>query len=96
MKWHVVRATVSEASRARYLAAWSEWSGTLFAMGIDTELLEAEGRKGVFVEVTRFEAGQEAALGDDRIVGIQADLQAASGERMGDLALLLEVEEPIR
>jgi hypothetical protein len=96
VKWHVVRASVSGASRARYLKAWSEWSGTLFAMGIETELLEAEERPGSFVEITRFEAGREAALGDDRVVGIQADLEAASMERVGDLALLREVEEPAR
>jgi hypothetical protein len=94
MRWHVVRATVAEEARERYLAAWSEWSGTLFAMGIDSELLEAEGTSGRFVELTRFQAGQEAALGDDRVVGIQAELEAASEEREGDLALLREVREP--
>lgn len=92
MKWQVVQATVSGDARERYLAAWTEWSGILFQMGIETELLEREGRRGRFVEVARFEPGEEAALGDDRLVRLQADLDAACEAREGDLTLLREVD----
>lgn len=92
MKWQVVRVVVGEEARERYLAAWTEFSGHLFQMGIEAELLEREGRPGRFVEVVRFGRGEEAALGDDRLVRLQSDLEAASESREGDLALLREVE----
>ena len=92
MKWQVVQATVSEGARERYLVAWTEWSGVLFQMGIETELLEREGRRGRFVEIARFDSGDEAALGDDRLVRLQADLDAACDAREGDLGLLREVD----
>ena len=92
MKWQVVTAEVPDRARERYLAAWTEWSGILFQMGIETELLEREESPGRFVEITRFGAGEEAALGDDRLVRLQADLEAASERRAGDLALHREVD----
>lgn len=92
MKWQVVTAEVPDGARERYLAAWTEWSGILFQMGIRTELLEREGGRGHFVEITSFESGQEAALADDRLVRLQADLEAASRRREGDLALHRRVE----
>lgn len=93
MKIQVVRATVPEDRRERYLSAWSEWSGTLYGMGIGTELLESSERPGEFVEITRFEAGQEPAVGDDRLVGIEAELDSAAEHREGALHFYEPVEE---
>lgn len=92
VKVQVVRARVSEEQRERYLAAWSEWSGTLLPMGIDAELLESESERGRFVEITWFEAGHEAAVGDDRLVRANAELDAAATDREGDLHFYREVE----
>ncbi len=86
MKVQIVRASVPEASRQRYLAAWAEWSGTLLPMGIDAQLLEREDEAGRFVELTWFEEGEEAAIGDDRLVRANAELSAAADERVGDQA----------
>lgn len=85
MRVQVVHARVEEGGRERYLSAWSEWSGTLLPMGIRAELLESEAEPGRFVEITRFEEGAEAALGDDRLVRIEAELEAAASEREGSL-----------
>lgn len=96
MKVQIVRSRVPEASRERYLRAWSEWSGTLLPMGIDAELLESERDDGVFVEITRFEDGDEAAVGDDRLTRANAEMNAAAEEREGDLHFFHEVEpEPV-
>ena len=86
MKVQVVRTRVPEESRERYLAAWAEWSGTLLPMGIDARLLESEEEPGRFVELTWFEEGEEAAIGDDRLVRANAELSAAAEERAGDQA----------
>ncbi len=91
MSWQIVRTKVPDERRERYLAAWTEYSGTLFAMGIETDLLEDEGARGRFIEVTRFGEGDEAALGDDRLAAIGADLEAACEDREGDLELFGEV-----
>ena len=96
MKVQVVRAKVPDDARTRYLRAWSEWSGTLLPMGIDTELLEREDERGRFVEITWFDEGDEAAAGDDRLVRANAELDAAAEEREGDLRFYREVEpEPV-
>lgn len=87
MKVQIVRARVPDERRERYLRAWSEWSGTLYRMGIRAELLESAERAGEFVEITRFAPGEEPALGDDRIVAINAELNAAAERREGDLHL---------
>lgn len=92
MRIHAARARVPDEGRDRYLAAWSEWSGVLFPMGIRTELAESEERRGSFLELTWFEAGEEAALADDRMVDINAELNAAAERREGDLHLYREVE----
>lgn len=85
MKVQIVRARVADEDRERYLEAWSEWSGTLLPMGIDAQLLESEDDRGRFVEVTWFDDGEEAAVGDDRLARAAAELRAASEERSGDL-----------
>lgn len=96
MKAQIVRARVPEASRERYLRAWSEWSGTLLPMGIDTELLESESDDGVFVEITWFGEGDEAAVGDDRLTRANAEMNAAAEVREGDHEFFREVEpEPV-
>lgn len=96
MKAQIVRARVPEASRERYLRAWSEWSGTLLPMGIDTELLESENEDGLFVEITWFEEGDEAAVGDDRLTRANAEMNAAAEVREGDNEFFGEVEpEPV-
>lgn len=96
MKAQVVRARVPEEARERYLRAWSEWSGTLLPMGIDSELLESEEEAGRFVEVTWFEEGDEAAVGDDRLTRANAELNAAAEVREGDLHFYRPVEpEPV-
>lgn len=92
VKAQVVRAHVPEDSRDRYLRAWSEWSGTLFPMGIDSELLESEEEDGRFVEITWFEEGDEAAVGDDRLTRANAEMNAAAERREGDLHFFREVE----
>lgn len=89
MKVQVVHARVSEDGRKRYLAAWAEWSGTLLPMGIDAQLLESDEERGRFVELTWFEEGEEAAIGDDRLVRANAELSAAAEERTGDQAFYL-------
>ena len=78
MKVQVVRATVEPESREAYLKAWAEWSGTLFAMEIRTDLLESEAERGRFVELTWFEKGTEGALADDRLVRAAAALDVAA------------------
>lgn len=85
MRVQIVRARVPEDDRQRYLEAWSEWSGTLLPMGIDAQLLESEEARGRFVEITWFDEGEEAAVGDDRLARAAAELEAASEERSGDL-----------
>lgn len=96
MKVHVVRALVPEEARTRYLRAWSEWSGTLLPMGIEAELLESEEEPGRFVELTWFEEGEEAAVGDDRLTRANAEMNAAAETREGDLSFYTEAEpEPV-
>lgn len=80
----IVRSRVAEEDREAYLRAWREWSGTLYGMNIRTELLESRDERGAFTELTWFEPGDEAALGDDRVVGIVGDLRAAAAKREGD------------
>ncbi len=94
MKVQIVRALVPEESRRRYLEAWSEWSGTLLPMGIETQLLEREDEPGRFVELTWFEEGEEAAAGDDRLVRAAAELEAAAEERTGEHRWLRPPEVP--
>lgn len=91
MKVHVVTAEVPPGSRERYLRAWDEWSGTLYAMEVRTELLESQEASGRFVELTWFETGDEAALGDDRMVRANAELNAAADVREGDLEFYRKV-----
>ena len=78
MKVQVVRATVGPESREAYLKAWAEWSGTLFAMEIRTDLLESESERGRFVELTWLDEGTESALADDRLVRAAAALDVAA------------------
>lgn len=91
MRVQMVRATVGPERRARYLKAWSEWSGVLFAMGVRTQLLESEEWEGEFVELTWFGEEDAAALGDDRLVRIEAELEAAALSREGALSLYRSV-----
>ena len=84
MKVQVVRATVGPESREAYLRAWAEWSGTLFAMEIRTDLLESETERGRFIELTWFDEGAEGALTDDRLVRAAAALDVAAA-REGSL-----------
>lgn len=91
MKVHVVTAEVPSGSRERYLRAWEEWSGTLYSMEIRSELLESEETSGRFVELTWFGAGDQAALGDDRMVRANAELNAAADVREGDLEFYRKV-----
>ncbi|MFW6192853.1 MAG: hypothetical protein ACOC83_05160 [Gemmatimonadota bacterium] len=91
MRVHVVTAEVPPESRERYLRAWEEWSGTLYSMEVRTELLEREEASGRFVELTWFEPGEEAALGDDRMVRANAELNAAADVREGDLEFYRKV-----
>lgn len=92
MKVQVVHARVPDESRERYLAAWAEWSGTLMPMGIDAELLESENERGRFVEITWFDSGNEAAMGDDRLVRAAAELNAAAESREGEFQLYRPAE----
>lgn len=92
MRVHVVRAVVPDASRERYLAAWEEWSGTLFSMGIRTRLLESDEDPGRFLELTWFDEGEEAAVGDDRLVAAAAELRAAAEVREGASTFYCEVD----
>lgn len=62
-------------------------------MGIRAELLESGERPGEFVEITCFEAGQEPAVGDDRLAAINAELTAAAEHREGALHFYEPVEE---
>lgn len=82
-KAQVVQALVPEERREEYLEAWSEWSGQLLPMGVDCELLESEEERGRFVELTWFEAGQAAAMADDRLARIDDRLGRAADERRG-------------
>lgn len=91
MRWRVVRSTVPAENMAPYLEAWSRWSGALLTMGIETHLLESQESPGEFVELTRFSADEIAALGDDRLVRIEAELEAAAAEREGSLLLYAPV-----
>ncbi|MDT8436795.1 MAG: hypothetical protein RRA92_08570 [Gemmatimonadota bacterium] len=83
MRLRIVRATVPPKGRERYLRAWTEWTGTLFTMGIRAELYESADAPGTFTEITWFEPGEEAALADDRLARIDAELEAGAGERGG-------------
>lgn len=91
MRYQIVHARVSPERRSAYLEAWSRWSGATLPMGIETRLLECEERPGEFVELTRLDADTAAALGDDRLVRIEAELDAAAEEREGSLRLYREV-----
>ncbi|MFQ5890865.1 MAG: hypothetical protein ACE5JR_12540 [Gemmatimonadota bacterium] len=92
IKVQIVTASVPESSRERYLGAWAEWSGSLFAMGIRSELLECEDEPGTFTELTWLELGEEGALADDRMVRINDELSAAAERRVGDQRLHARVE----
>ncbi|MFO7588785.1 MAG: hypothetical protein R6X22_12080 [Gemmatimonadota bacterium] len=87
MKAQIVFARVGDGRRGAYLKAWTEWTGTLFTMGIRTQLFESAGRPGEFTEITWFAEGQEAALADDRLVRVNDALGAAAEERTGALKL---------
>ena len=91
MRYQIVHARVSPGRRPAYLQAWSRWSGTTLPMGIETRLLESEERPGEFVEITRFDPETAAALGDDRLVRIEAELDAAAESREGALRLYADV-----
>lgn len=90
MPYQIVHSRVTPERRARYLAAWSRWSAATLTMGIETRLLESEERSGEFVEITRFDEATAAALGDDRLVRIEAELDAAAERREGSLRLYRE------
>lgn len=92
MKVQVVRAEVEPEDREAYLRAWREWAGTLFAMGIRTELLESEGAEGRFVELTWLEDETMSALADDRLVRADAALGAAASKRSGELEFYARTE----
>ena len=77
----VVRTTVAPGRRDEYLSAWGEWSGTLFTMGIRCELLESREEPGRFAEITWFGPGEQAALGDDRVVRLGDALDRVAEER---------------
>lgn len=94
MKAQIVRAIVPGEKRESYLSAWREWAGTLYAMGIQAELLESGVRPGEFYEISRFEDGNEAALADDRLVRAAAQLEAAAATRDGSLDLFVPVVPP--
>jgi len=64
---------------------WTEWTGTLFSMEIRAELFESNDRPGSFTELTWFEPGQEAALGDDRLARLNDELNASAEARTGAL-----------
>lgn len=91
MPFQIVHARVRPESRTEYLEAWARWSGATLTMGIETRLLESEERPGEFVEITRFADDETAALGDDRLVRIEARLDAAAEAREGSLRLYREV-----
>lgn len=91
MQYQIVRARVRPEARARYLEAWSRWSAATLTMGIETRLLESEERAGEFVEITRFGEATAAALGDDRLVRLEAELEAAAERRQGPLDLYRQV-----
>lgn len=67
------------------MKSWTEWTGTLFSMEIRAELFESDERPGSFTELTWFEPGQEAALGDDRLARLNDELNAAAESRTGAL-----------
>lgn len=83
MKAQIVKAHVSQPHLEEYLEAWDEWSGLLLPMGIESQLLESQETPGEFVELTWFEAGDEAALADDRLARVNDRLQRAADQREG-------------
>jgi len=87
VKAQIVFAKVSQEKRERYLKAWTEWTGTLFAMEIRAQLFESVEKAGSFTEFTWFEPGQEAALADDRLTRLNDELSAAAETRIGALEL---------
>lgn len=86
-KAQVVHARVPGDRRDEYLEAWSDWSGQLFSMGIECELLESEEERGRFVELTWFEEGDVAAMADDRLARIDDRMSRAAAERRGSREL---------
>lgn len=92
MRYQIVHARVSPERRSAYLEAWAKWSGATLPMGIETRLLEREEAPGEFVEITRL-GTDAAALGDDRLVRLEAELDAAADVRQGSLRLYAEVEQ---
>jgi len=54
-------------------------------MEIRAELFESNDRPGSFTELTWFEPGQEAALGDDRLARLNDELNASAEARTGAL-----------
>lgn len=93
VRYQIVHARVSPGRRSAYLEAWAEWSGATLPMGIETRLLEREDAPGEFVEITRLGAAA-AALGDDRLVRLEAELDVAAEVREGSLRLYKEVRPP--
>ncbi len=91
MKARVVRSRVTGEVRERYLAAWTELSGALYTMGVRTSLLVADDDPQTHIEIAWFESGYEAALADDRIVRLDAELTAAADSREGDQSLFRSV-----
>jgi len=85
VKAQIVFAQVPPATREKYLTVWTEWTGTLFSMEIRAELFESNDRPGSFTELTWFEPGQEAALGDDRLARLNDELNASAEARTGAL-----------
>jgi len=83
----VVHARVPDDRREEYLDAWSDWSGQLFSMGIECELLESEEERGRFVELTWFEGADAAAMADDRLARIDDRMARAAAERRGSREL---------
>ncbi len=82
-KAQVVRTRVPDDRREEYLEAWGEWSGILFPMGIECQLLESEEERGRFVELTWFESGDAAAMADDRLARVNDRMDRAAAERRG-------------
>lgn len=86
-KAQVVHARVPDERREEYLDAWSDWSGQLYSMGIECQLLESEEERGRFVELTWFEGADAAAMADDRLARIDDRLARAAAERRGSREL---------
>ncbi len=87
MQAQIVFADVAAGDRDAYIRAWTEWTGSLFGMGIRAQLLESSERPGRFTEITWFEPGQEAALADDRIARLNDAMAAAARSRTGEREL---------